>query len=546
MKPLWLALCLPFLPIEIFLRGSEAALDGSAGPASSDGRTLPDGAAPPSGPASPNGIAPLAVCEHRHILLSSPSAQTLGVHPGIKRATALALAPALHLLERDPAREDRALRQVACWAGQFTPSVSLQPSSAATRGNTAGLAHGRPPAGVLLEIAPSLTLFGGLDALLSRIRSGLTELGFAARMACAPTPSGAWLLALHRDGLRACEEEQLDALLVSMPVLLLPNAQPHLPTLESIGVRTIGELMRLPRAGLARRFGKELLIDLDHAFGRQPEPRRWFQAPERFESSLELLAQVESAEALLFAARRLILELTGWLAARQAAVRRIDLLGEHDEGPPTGLSLRLSDATRDATRITSLLRERLSSASLRAAVHTLRLRCDEVVPLAGDNHALFPSPAQTREDLNRLIERLQARLGPEHVRKLLLVADHRPEIAWKTLAVDHDQPIGTARAHAGRTDEHTRPPVAGALPRPLWLLSRPIALSERNNRPYWHGPLTLLAGPERIESGWWDCRLIQRDYFIAADESDMLLWIYRERLPDADSRQGWFVQGKFG
>nr|HPU52061.1 DNA polymerase Y family protein [Burkholderiaceae bacterium] len=86
----------------------------------------------------------------------------------------------------------------------------------------------------------------------------------------------------------------------------------------------------------------------------------------------------------------------------------------------------------------------------------------------------------------------------------------------------------------------------GALPRPLWMLEKPQALTERNNRPYSHGPLTLLAGPERIESGWWDSHLVQRDYFIASDESDMLLWIYRERLPEDGARHGWFLQGRFG
>ena len=73
-----------------------------------------------------------------------------------------------------------------------------------------------------------------------------------------------------------------------------------------------------------------------------------------------------------------------------------------------------------------------------------------------------------------------------------------------------------------------------------------MPITERNNRPYWQGPLTLLAGPERIESGWWDGRPVQRDYFIASDDTDMLLWIYRERVPQADSRQGWFIQGRFG
>ena len=88
------------------------------------------------------------------------------------------------------------------------------------------------------------------------------------------------------------------------------------------------------------------------------------------------------------------------------------------------------------------------------------------------------------------------------------------------------------------------------LPRPLWLLDTPEPLVERDGRPCWQGPLTLLAGPERIESGWWDEQPVQRDYFVAEDDAHRLLWIYRERLPASrptrGTRSGWFLHGRFG
>ncbi len=201
--------------------------------------------------------------------------------------------------------------------------------------------------------------------------------------------------------------------------------------------------------------------------------------------------------------------------------------------------MRFADGTRDADRITALLREKLAVTQLPAAAHTLGLHCDEVSAQAGSSAQLFPLPESAREGLGRLIERLQARLGREQVRRLLLAEDHRPEAAYHFETVDAAQALPAASS---------APTVAsaGALPRPLWLLRSPVALGERNNRPYWNGPLTLLAGPERIESGWWDGALVQRDYFVASDTADMLLWIYRERVPDADAGPGWFIHGRFG
>ena len=86
-------------------------------------------------------------------------------------------------------------------------------------------------------------------------------------------------------------------------------------------------------------------------------------------------------------------------------------------------------------------------------------------------------------------------------------------------------------------------------PRPVWLLQQPEPLPERQSRPRLGGePLQLLSGPERIEAGWWDTALAERDYFIAQAADGALVWIYRARLPLSapEDAQGWFLQGRFG
>ncbi len=543
---LWLGVFLPRLPIEVFQRSLAGAL-------------------------------PFAVCDRLTVLYACDAAQALGVHTGQKRATALALAPQLLIVERDPDRERRALEQVAAWALQFTPSVSLPPPTAdgslavpaanaraagvTTPTRAAGAATGtrtpRAPAakraaaaraepaadprahGLLLEIEPSLRLFGGLEPLLQRLRDGLDELGFDARIGCAATAGAAWLLAQHGSEAPALDERALEARLASLPVRLLEHARPHHAVLESLGVRTLGELTRLPRAGIARRFGKTLLEELDRASGRQPEPRAWFEAPAVFDAKLELLAQIEQAEALLFAARRLLAQLGGWLLARHGATRSVLLAAEHDEAPATRIELKLAEPSRDVARLTALLREQLNVTQLPEPVHTLRLHCDAIESTTIDSGELFPSRTASHEGLGPLVERLQARLGRQRVQRLLLASDHRPETSYRIAMVDR---LSQLAGH-GTFGETA---ALGALPRPLWLLREPMPLAERANRPYWNGRLTLLAGPERIETGWWDGSLVQRDYFVAEDEAHTLYWIYRERLPATAHGGGWFLHGKFG
>jgi protein ImuB len=460
---------------------------------------------------------PLAVCDRLQVLQASEAARALGLRSGMRRATALSLAADLRIVEHDAGVERDALEQVAGWLLQFTPGVTLQ-----------------PPDAVLLDVAASLRLFGGRERLLARIRDGLAALGFGVRTAVAPTPTAAWLLAGWRDGACIEHESLLEAGLAPLPVERLASAAPHRDALAAIGVRRFADLARLPRSGLARRYGKAVLTEVDVALGRQAEPRGWFEAPARFSVRLELFAQVEHAEALLFASRRLVLQLCGWLGARQAATREAVLTGEHDSGrhahDATRLELRLSQPSRDPERLVAVLRERLGVLKLPAPVHTLRLDCDRVVALPGTHGELFPAAGTDAEGLARLVERLQARLGRDRVHRLLLAADHRPESAYRVEPVDRP---------AHRTDA----PLPG-MPRPLWLLQAPVALAERDQRPWWHGPLTLLAGPERIETGWWDDHLVQRDYFVAEGDPAGWVWIYRTRTAGTDGQ--WFLQGIFG
>lgn len=536
---LWVGLHLHRLALEVFERGLRA----------SDGRGR-------------RGHG-LAVGDRLQVLLACDAALTRGVRPGMNRATALALAPGLQVVERDRMREREALGQLAAWAMQFTPAVSLQ-----------------PPDGLLLEVERSLRLFGGLPSLLRRLRRGVTELGFEAACAVAPTPTAAWLLAradvspkasgrVDRDAPRAdpaehgdtCPDDAtqdgvqratawLDARLATLPVHLLDAARPHAEALQGIGVRTLADLLRLPRDGLARRFGEALLVEIDRARGVRPEPRAWFEAPAVFHARLDLLARVETAEALLFAARRLMLQMTGWLAARQAATAGCALSAEHDDRPDTRIALRLADASREADRFVTVLRERLVTVRLPAPAHALHLDCDEAVSLPADSAALFEHAPGSSEALARLVERLQARLGRGRVLRLRLADDHRPEFAcrleWND-ALPEPASRSTGRGRGtGVACRAADPADHASLPqRPLWLLREPLALSQREGRPYHHGPLRLRGTPERIEAGWWESRLVQRDYYVAEGDDAVLYWVFRTRLAE-QAPAAWFLHGLFG
>jgi protein ImuB len=367
---------------------------------------------------------------------------------------------------------------------------------------------------LLLEIGGCLRLFGGLDALRQAVMEGLLAQEIVVRIAVAATPQAAlWLAEGGGDS--------LDALTITD--LTWPKGVAE--KLTRFGLRRLGEARRLTLAGLSRRIGKEAATMIARAYGEAPDPRPDFLFPLKFDEGIELPAAVENAPALLFAARRLTGALAGWLNVRQAGLRecRLDLV--HRQGA-TALPLRFADATRDHGRLERVLRERLERLPLAAPVEALRLVAEAVEPLAGHSGGLFDD-GMAKESMAALVERLRARLGEERVYGIMPVADHRPECATAP---------GAAGADAG----------IGKGPRPFWLLAQPESLVEVAGRPHRCGPLRLLAGPERIESGWWDGEEgvgdLRRDYFIALTADERWAWIFRElRVPGGWYLHGWFA-----
>jgi protein ImuB len=204
----------------------------------------------------------------------------------------------------------------------------------------------------------------------------------------------------------------------------------------------------------------------------------------------------------------------------------------------TELRIELAEPAVDIAHLQALLRERLARVQLAAPTLELQLHCHEVVQQAAPNAELFPTRHSEQAGLVRLLERLRARLGDDQVLRLQPVADHRPERACRVVPALSARPVPAAAAPRAVAWPHTRP---------VWLLPEAQPLAERQAMPLFEGrPLQLLAGPERIETGWWDGALATRDYFIAQAADGSLVWVYRARLPVTDEAKPlWFLQGRF-
>jgi protein ImuB len=409
------------------------------------------------------------------------------------------------------------LQQLAIRAQRFTPRVSLA-----------------LPDGLLLEVKGSLHLFNGATGLMGALAEEYTEVARTSSCALAPTPLAALLAARWGKPLVITDKAQLIGQLTHLPLTLMRWPVEVLERLARMGVRTVGQALRLPRAGFAQRFGPGVLADLDRLTGRKADLPRLFRPRERFRRRCELTYELESTERIVAALTPLLAALGNFLRARQCGILKLECLLQHRHAPPSSCVLRLANPLTDVARLTELLGERLNALELPEPVRSCELRSGALVPHAPASHSLWQPGEQGGEgetQSHELVERLQARLGTAAVYGLQVLAGHRPENAW-----------GLREPTAQYTDTGIGPPPWAAFRRPLWLLSSPLLLQEKAGLPQRRGALRLSSEAERIESGWWDGSDIERDYYIACDIHGVELWVYRECLPP----HRWFLHGVFG
>lgn len=443
---------------------------------------------------------------HPRVVLADAAAEALGVRAGQPLAVARSLHARLPALARDDEAERVLLASLAGLAYRCSAQVSLA-----------------PPCSLLIEVGASLNLFGGWPPLERELRATFASTGLAHVLALAPVATAALVLARW----------QPERLFVTMPPLLrelekIPVSKCGLAdeissSLSAMGLVRLGQVLALPRAELARRIGHAALAHLDRLCGLAPETRVTWQPPTRYARRFEFDYRVRDSTALAFPLQRLLNEFAGFLVARDGGVQQFEVVLEHEGGACRRVPVGLLAPQRDAAVLFELARARLERVALDDAVCAISLVADRLPGVKPVHADLFEMRRQDALDWPALLERLRARLGDEAVSGMVACADHRPERAWRRVPA-----TSVAPSTAG-----VRPLAVPTGPRPLWLLSRTIPL-----RPE---PQALLAGPERIESGWWDGADERRDYYVVRMPNGQRAWAY---LP-AGASQGWMLHGWF-
>jgi protein ImuB len=463
------------------------------------------------------------------------AAAELGLRPGLALAEARARYPDLAVVAEHQVDDRRLLDDIADWCQRYTPLLALD-----------------PPDGLLLDIAGCAHLYGGEDRLLADLLARITGFGFATRGAIASTIGAAFAAARFGvGGIIAPGGE--GAMLGPLPLAALRLPEETVAALRRVGLKRVADILDLPRAPLAARFGDGLLRQLARALGTEREPLTPLLPVAAYVTEQPFAEPIAREDDVLRVIERLAARLKPMLERRGEGARVVELALFRTDGAVRRVVISTSRPVRDPGDIRALYVERLAGVA------------DALDPGFGFDLARLSvvaaepcPPEQTGfgeradgADLDRLIDRLSARLGSRRVMRLTANDSHIPELAAAPVPAQ----AGVALEAGWAAFRRFRAAVEMS-PRPLRLLAKPEPIEAIATIP--DGPpvrfrwrrafheVVAADGPERIEGAWWSEEAgPARDYFRVEDKAGHRFWLFRAGLYREAVRPQWFLHGTF-
>ena len=459
----------------------------------------------------------------QRVLCCNSQAGAWGIEPNLSISTALVLCPELMTLSRQPEKEQQQLQQLALLAYSFSPVVIL-PNERKQKSNN--FKFSTRPLGLWLEISGCDKLFKGYNNLLQALAKKLQDQSISSVTGIAHNPMAAQLLCQPGFQCQLPTTTEIQQQLLSTNLSQLDCSTYQQQSFKRLGLNHVGDLLALSRSALSRRFDHQLMDIIAQLKNEKPFSARRFQPANSFRDVIKNPQGIFNKENLLFPMKTLLQRLCLYLSARYCHCRELEWHFEPLIGEAKTMKVQLSSRHNNWSDLLLLSRLQLERLELPRSIEQITLFSNQFidVPQGSFNLDLF-GEHHCSEQSSELIDRLNARLGIDALSRPILNQDYLPEQASSLANISK------------QTDDN--PNKKSTAPQPLWLLTEPAPIQIRNQQLYWHQPLTIVSGPERICGNWWQTEQ-QRDYYLACDSSGARYWLFRET-----SSQRWFIHGLF-
>ncbi|MGB3725482.1 MAG: DNA polymerase Y family protein [Glaciecola sp.] len=435
------------------------------------------------------------LCQINHV------AQQQGIKLAMGLASASLLYPNLRLHEYNEDVETNGITHIANCLYLITADIALM-----------------PPNALALRAQNMLQLYGGLQPYWELVQHTIAKQGIRCIGASAYSIQGAKMLALNKVQLISDKRSDIDQALLNCQLAYSDIDKKDLQKLSRIGVHTYYDLLQLPIAETANRVSRFSMTAINELLGKQAGIVKFYHPATRYHDYIELLYDISLIDKLLPIISRCLQKLSQFLLIANAHTLSISLrFYQRDHEPICHIVNSMRPIYKHADWL-DIIELQLANVIFLSPVYGISISCDKYETVQTANDDMFANKSSHVAALT-LLSRLQSKLGNKQVQTIDFVSDFRPEYASSKHAL--------TSAHSALTSPTK---VCALADRPGLLLPEPQQLL--NN-------IEVLKGPERIQTGWWDDKPINRDYYIAQTEQGQQLWVFKT------PNKQWYVHGYF-
>jgi protein ImuB len=452
------------------------------------------------------------------VLWVNERARQAGVLPGMRYAAALSLAAGLRAGEIAPGEITQSVTELTRLLMDFSPEVE---------------ACADEPGVFWLNGAGLRSLYHSPRRWTQAILNAVKAQGFAAGIVVGFSRFGTYAMAKAQRGtliFRDPTEERRASEKVSLGRLKIDPC--FRDSLSKLGVKTVGDLLSLPPAGLGERFGAGAYRLHQMAAGELWAPLDPCKLEEPVAQARILDNPESDATRLLFLIKQMLHPMLAALAKRFQALSILWLSLLMDDRSTFKEQLRPATPTLLEAQLIDLVRLRLESLRLAAGVIEIGLQAEFTSATREQLRLFAEQPKRDFDAGNRALARLRAEFGDEAVVRAALKDGHLPEARFVWEPFDKLRPA-TPNSNAPRTL------MRRITVKPIMLPGSPVRTHEDGWLLVGHryGSVDHLTGPYIFSGGWWN-REIHREYYYAQTRRGDILWLYYDRL-----RRKWFLQG---
>lgn len=395
---------------------------------------------------------------------------------------------------------------------------------------------------ILIEVSEVIRLKKGLSNIIKKIKQEIKKKiiksenlnSYDFKIATSLNPYVSELICLNskrNTSTKVLEENKMLKKIQSLPVKMICESNETVASLERLGVKNIGQLIRLPKKGLRHRFEGVLIEKINQITSSDEVGLKKIITPVNVNKKKEFLDPILDKKILLYEIEKLLKKLCLKLNEYYLETNQINItiFSDSRKNPSFNIIINLSGATNDPNKLYLLTKEKIDRSELFESVREIRLHSPKVSKVYEENKELFFIKKNSLNNISNFIDIIVTRVQRTSVVFFNNRSNYVPEQKFIRLPFTGNNNL----TNNLQTDERETEPGV------IWLYENPILLEKKYGKPYYRGSLVIHESLERIETNWWTDKPVKRDYYIADTVNHERIWIYL--TPERD----WYLHGKF-